>query len=107
MTTTEVSSRPAASKLSELRVGRELADTTWRMTIPVVLFAGLGIVADKSIGSQPWITIAGTAVGFVCAGWLIKLQLQRWPNSPVRPGSYERNRRPGDNDDQEKDYYND
>ena len=92
----------------ELRIGRELADTTWRMTVPVVLFAGLGIAADKTLGSQPWLTLVGLITGFGIAAWLILRQLRRWPTLPVKPGSYERNRRPGDKqDDEEKDYYND
>lgn len=87
----------------QLRVGYELADTTWRMTVPVVLFACLGIVIDRSIGSKPWVTLLGVVIGFVVAVFLIKKQLERWPNVPVKPGSYERNRKPGD--DEDKDYY--
>jgi F0F1-type ATP synthase assembly protein I len=96
---------PANTPPQKLRVGRELADTTWRMAVPVVLFAGLGIVADRSLGSKPWLTLLGVIVGFACAGLLVKRQLDRWPASLPKPGSYERNRKPGD--DEDKDYYND
>jgi hypothetical protein len=65
---------PAIQKLS---VGRELLDTTWRMTVPVILFAGLGIAADKALGSQPWVTLLGTIVGFVFATLLVKRQIDR------------------------------
>jgi F0F1-type ATP synthase assembly protein I len=64
-------------KPQKLSVGRELLDTTWRMTIPVVLFAGLGIFVDKSIGSQPWVTLLGTIIGFVFAVLLVKKQIER------------------------------
>jgi F0F1-type ATP synthase assembly protein I len=92
----------------ELRIGREMLDTTWRISVPVVLFACLGIVVDRSTGSRPWMTLLGMVIGLTCAVYLIKKQLNRWPDLPVKPGSYERNRRPGDKDDDEdKDYYND
>jgi|GEM_PF-2483432 len=91
--------------LQQLRIGAELADTTWRITVPVVLFAGLGIVIDRTTGSRPWMTLLGMAVGFFVAAYLIKKQLQRWPDMPVKPGSYERNRKPGDSEN--KDYYSD
>lgn len=99
------SSRTGGQQARELRIVRELADTTWRIAVPVLLFAGVGIFADRNWGSKPWLTLLGTAIGFVCAALLVKRQLERWPDMPVRPGSYERNRRPGD--DEDKDYYND
>ena len=89
----------------QLRIGRELADTTWRIAVPVILFAGAGIYIDRTWGTKPWLTLAGTVVGFIIAGLLVKRQLARWPDTPVKPGSYERNRKPGDEED--KDYYTD
>lgn len=53
----------------------DLADTAWRIAVPVLLFAGIGIVIDKKIGSAPWVTLAGLVIGFVFAGLLIKRQL--------------------------------
>ena len=50
-------------------------------------------------------TLLGMVAGFAIASYLIKKQLERWPATPVKPGSYERNRKPGD--DEDKDYYND
>jgi len=91
----------------QLRIGRELADTTWRISVPVVLFAGIGIFADRSAGTRPWLTLAGMLIGFVAAGILVRQQLRRWPDTPVKPGSYERNRKRGDTDEEDKDYYSD
>ncbi len=54
----------------------DLLDTTWRIVVPVVLFAVLGIIADRQFGTQPWLTLAATAVGFVMAALLIKRQLE-------------------------------
>ena len=97
----------SASKAPQtLNVGRELADTTWRMTLPVVLFAGLGIAGDKAWSLKPWLTLAGMAVGFVFAGLLVKRQLNRWPAKLPKPGSYKRHNPNADQED-EKDYYND
>ena len=50
-------------------------DTTWRIAVPVILFAALGIWADRSFGSKPWLTLLAVVVGFVFAGLLLKRQL--------------------------------
>lgn len=105
-----MAAKPASAKPdNQLRVGRELLDTTWRIAVPVVLLAGIGIVADRTWHTKPWLSLAGMALGFVCAAYLVKQQLDRWPAPLPKPGSYERNRRPGDprDEDDEKDYYND
>jgi F0F1-type ATP synthase assembly protein I len=54
----------------------DLLDTTWRITIPVLLFAGAGIFIDTKTGSAPWATLAGTVIGFLAATALLKRQLK-------------------------------
>jgi hypothetical protein len=56
-------------------IGIDLLDTAWRIAVPVVIAAIGGIIADRSFGTKPWVTLAATAVGFVAAGWLVKRQL--------------------------------
>lgn len=68
-------SHDSHSSPQELRVGATLLDTTWRITIPVVLLAGIGIYADRSFGTKPWLTLVGVAIGFVFAGMLVKRQI--------------------------------
>ncbi len=63
--------------LKQLHIARELADVTWRLGVPVIGLSLLGIVADKSWGTKPWLTLLGTAIGFVVAGKLVSLQLAR------------------------------
>lgn len=53
----------------------DLMDTTWRIAVPVVLCAVLGIFADKRFGTKPWLTLLLTVIGFVGAALLIKRQL--------------------------------
>ena len=53
----------------------DFLDTAWRIAVPVVICAGLGIFLDIQLGSKPWLTLAGTVVGFVLAFLLIKQQL--------------------------------
>ena len=53
----------------------DFLDTTWRISVPVVLFAGVGIFIDTKLKSKPWCTLLGTVVGFVAAAYLLKLQL--------------------------------
>jgi F0F1-type ATP synthase assembly protein I len=90
----------------ELRVGRELMDTTWRIATPVLVFAGLGLIIDRQTTSAPWATIGGMIIGLAIAAILVKQQINRWQTPLPKPGSYERNRKPGDKED-DKDYYND
>jgi F0F1-type ATP synthase assembly protein I len=52
-------------------------DTTWRIAVPVILFAVLGIIADRQFGTKPWLTLAvGVPIGFVLAVLLVKRQLE-------------------------------
>jgi F0F1-type ATP synthase assembly protein I len=53
----------------------DLLDTAWRIAIPVLVFASAGIFVDSKVGSAPWVTLSGMAVGFVFAGLLVKKQL--------------------------------
>jgi hypothetical protein len=56
-------------------LGLQFLDTTWRIAVPVVLFAVLGIVGDRHFGTKPWLTLAGMVFGFVIAGILLKNQI--------------------------------
>ncbi len=66
--------------VKQLNVARELLDVTWRIATPVLIFAGIGIVIDRAIGSQPWMTLLGTMVGLLFASQLIKRQINRGDN---------------------------
>jgi hypothetical protein len=53
-------------------------DTTWRIATPMVLFTVLGIVADLSFGTKPWLTLLiGVPLGGMFAVLLVKNQLQQ------------------------------
>jgi F0F1-type ATP synthase assembly protein I len=57
-------------------IGLTFLDTTWRIVTPVLLFTILGIVADRTLGTKPWLTIVvAVPVGFVFAVLLVKRQL--------------------------------
>ncbi len=53
----------------------DFMDTAWRIAVPVILFAGLGIFIDIKLESKPWVTLLGTVIGLVFAGLLVKRQL--------------------------------
>lgn len=74
-------SSPAADP-AKLNIGRELLETTWRIAVPVLLFAGIGIVFDRNLGTKPWMTLLGTAIGFVFAGLLVKKLITDGLNAP-------------------------
>lgn len=56
-------------------LGLQFLDTTWRIAVPVVLFAVGGIICDRHFGTKPWVTLAGMVLGFVIAGFLLKSQI--------------------------------
>ena len=58
-------------------IGLTFLDTTWRIVTPVLLFTVLGIVADRALGTKPWLTIlVAVPLGFVFAVLLVKRQLE-------------------------------
>lgn len=65
----------------KLHVGREIADTTWRMTVPVVIFTFIGIFFDRTFNTIPFLTLVGMIVGFYFAVVLIKRQINRSKDS--------------------------
>lgn len=74
-TTTTKSSRGTDRTAALGTIGKDLLDTAWRIAVPVILAAVLGIILDKSFGTAPWLTLALTLGGFFVAGWLVKKQL--------------------------------
>ncbi len=53
------------------------ADTTWRMFVPIIGGTALGVWADNTYASKPWVTIIGVSIGVVIATLLVRNQLKR------------------------------
>ena len=53
-----------------------IADTTWRMFVPIIGLLLLGVWADKSFGTLPWLMILGLVCGIAIASELVRRQLQ-------------------------------
>ncbi|MDB5176535.1 MAG: hypothetical protein JWN75_203 [Candidatus Saccharibacteria bacterium] len=53
------------------------ADTTWRMFVPIIGIALLGIWADHTFATKPWMTVVGIIIGVVIASVLVRRQLQQ------------------------------
>ena len=53
-----------------------IADTTWRMFVPIVGLLMLGVWVDKTFNTLPWAIIILTIVGVVLAAELIRRQLR-------------------------------
>jgi F0F1-type ATP synthase assembly protein I len=71
--TTQLSHGKSASVLGA--IGTDLLDTAWRVALPTVVFAVLGILFDRHFNTAPWVTLAATVLGLVVAGLLVKRQL--------------------------------
>jgi len=72
---TTTKSRGADADLGVGTIALTFLDTAWRIAVPVILFAVLGIMGDRHFGSKPWLTLLCTVVGFVFAGLLVQRQL--------------------------------
>ena len=64
---------PSAEAVSVLLA--TIGDTTWRMFVPSIGFTLLGVWADASFGTKPWLMAAGIAIGLLGAVLLVKNQL--------------------------------
>lgn len=62
----------ASSTFTFGRLAVDFLDTLWRIALPLVLLAGVGIVADIGLSSAPWLTLAGMVAGVACSGFLIR-----------------------------------
>lgn len=72
--TTKSPGDPGPSVLGTIVV--DLLDTAWRIAVPILMFAVIGIFIDKKVGSAPLITLLGVVIGLAGAGLLVKKQLE-------------------------------
>ena len=56
---------------------RDMADTTWRMFVPVVGLLLAGRYMDDRFGTKPALMLLGAAIGACIAALLIKRQLKK------------------------------
>lgn len=57
-------------------VALDLLNTTWRIAVPVLIFAGIGIYLDLHTSVRPLFTLGGMIFGFAIAGVLLKKELK-------------------------------
>jgi len=53
-----------------------IADTTWRLFVPIVGSTILGLVVDKWFGTKPWLMIIAMVPGVAIAVLLVRRQLK-------------------------------
>lgn len=57
-----------------------MADTTWRMFVPGIGGTFLGIWADRTFGTTPWLLLLGALIGLIIAGVAVRLQYKKLIN---------------------------
>lgn len=67
--------QPKNQQSPAILVFATVAETTWRLFVPIVLGCVLGVIADRSWNIKPIATISGILLGVIIAGLLIKQQL--------------------------------
>ncbi len=78
-----VSSHP--KKSAEWVVYSTIADTTWRMFVPVLGGALIGYFIDKTTGSLPIGVITGTFIGVGLAVILVAMQYKQTTSRRTKP----------------------
>lgn len=73
----EPTTKRPQDKSTLLMIFGDIADTTWRMFVPVVGFAALGLYLDIVLDMVPWLTISLTVVGAFIAALLVWRQIKR------------------------------
>lgn len=68
---------PPPEKSTVVLLLGDIGDTTWRMFVPTIGFTLVGLYVDSQLHTKPWCMIAGIIIGSVCAGYLVKRQLQK------------------------------
>ena len=74
-TTKSEGARPNASPVV-LLLGT-IADTTWRMFLPTIALAALGLYIDKRLGTAPLLAAIGGFGGLAASSYLIYRQLKK------------------------------
>jgi F0F1-type ATP synthase assembly protein I len=72
---------PPPSKKMVILVFSTVGDTTWRLFIPTIGGTLLGLWADKSWGTTPWLMILGIVLGSAAAVALVRAQLKKVNNT--------------------------
>jgi hypothetical protein len=55
----------------------DIADTTWRMFVPTLGGTGLGLWADSSLHTTPWLGVLGLVLGIVITAALMRQQFKK------------------------------
>jgi hypothetical protein len=53
-----------------------IGDTTWRMFVPTIGLTVLGLLADKWLGTTPWLMTLGIILGTLGAYALVRRQIK-------------------------------
>lgn len=67
---------PPAKSTVVLLLG-SIADTTWRMFVPSIGMTLLGVAADSSFNTKPWLTLLGIALGVAVTLVLVRNQFKK------------------------------
>jgi hypothetical protein len=54
-----------------------IADTTWRLFIPIIGLMLAGLWLDKQAGTKPWLMILGIILGVAIAILLVRVQIKK------------------------------
>lgn len=69
--------KPPDDSNSAVRLIIDMADTTWRMFVPIVGLLLLGRYIDNIVGTKPLLMLVGALCGAGLAAVLVKSQLTR------------------------------
>lgn len=69
--------QPPADKSTVVLLFAIAADTTWRMFVPTLGGAGLGLWADSVYDTEPMYAVGGLALGIIITAFLVRQQYKK------------------------------
>lgn len=75
------------SKMEQARIAGMATGFAWSIVVTLIVLIGGGVLLDAKLGTTPWLTLTGVALGLICAAYelweLSRLGDQRKPSGPI------------------------
>jgi F0F1-type ATP synthase assembly protein I len=73
--------------MDQARIAGMATGFAWSIVVTLIVLIGGGVLLDANLGTTPWLTLAGVALGLVCAAYqlweLTRLGDKRKPSGPI------------------------
>lgn len=75
------------SNMDQARIAGVATGFAWSIVVTLIVLIGGGVLLDAKLGTTPWLTLTGVALGLICAAYqlweLSRLGDRRKPSGPI------------------------